>query len=1312
MEGKQVFSIPLHVQEPSGVARSQYPITAGVPVPRGVLLSTDHVRLVGPSGEEMPLQVGRAATWPDGSIKWMHLDFQVNLAAGEEVVYTVCFGEGVERAQVASPLRVRDWGKRIDVVTGPLRFSVDKTRFGVSDVRLDLDGDGEFAPSGQMALEPGELFVELEDVTGRLTGRYLAGLDDRCRVTVEQAGPMRAEIRAEGWHRAEDGRSAIPFAVRIVAYANCPFFAVYHTFTISENPAEVFVKALGIEVPVALNGDRHYAVSGDEVHRGTLAEDGVCTLYQDAPEHYTVTSGSVTAEGAQSGGWLDLNDGEKGLAVFIRDMDKLYPKALRADGAGVTVYLWPEEAGRLDLRLELTHPSPEFEAFKQAYPRQFRMSEHGGISPEEAKQVFTDDSGRTAMGVAKTHELVVYLHKGDHRESGCEQMGQAFNRPLLGFVSPEWYIQTDALGKYHPYDPERFPKLEVWFEKQFEWMIRHQHEWSRWYGMMDYGDTQTRRDMVPGDWARFCCRWGWLNSEVEIYLTAFLQYLRTRDRKYFDFGEALARHHMDVDTIHYHKDPKFIGMGHRHDINHWGGGPGCSHQWVQGTLLYYYLTGYGRALDVANLIGEYFLGQPMRLAIEEGNASREAVNGWVGLARLWEATGDERYRMAAEEGARSYRQNQLPNGLWHRLMIGYMAPAIVTWYLISGSEDCQEMMRRFKSFDFKVLQTALGNPAPLYAYQYRLTGDVKYLAPGYREVMLNVPECPDEVGLDSFKQARVDVVGGLIYFMAALHDCKQNLDGYLPKTGGLEAVTPLDASYFVPLDLREAVNRDPYRSPFNLRDVPPINPVILEKLKRLRSLEDGEIGFQFSHPSNPVRPGYHLVTAHSVYPTRVEDPPPDENFVGYPFGANVELGGVPFDLVDPGQNEGRGVIVLDIGESVEISVGRSAKRAHFLGQVYRRSPQNDLAMFADVEVARYEIHYADGSLGTVPLRNNREMEDFKSSPYARDVRLVRDLNGRWATGHLNVFTFEPENKAIERILFVDSGAGYNPALLGVTLECEGEAEAVAGVRTVRFGTAVDSGVTGQNRYSPETGCGWLKTGRVVDAEDRVLLKGETLLRVDLPNGDYCVGVTLQSESEAGASVDLSIDEELRLDNVEIAVDRVDRFTLPAVVEDGCLLLGIRVNGMLGDFEELALCEIGVAPASEGTDDQRQPEAKDPLRFGWDDISSLSDAHYRNGGIICPDIQARKLFTVDLPNGRYDVELDMITWYPGHPVHVDIEMQGERVAEALHLGEATCSCTVDVTDGMLQVAVETNLDHTHSRAPRWEIRALRVRPVRE
>ncbi len=57
--------IPLHVDEPTGADRSQWPVTVGVPFPRGELYSSDNVRVM-KDGVEVPSQVTETASWTLG----------------------------------------------------------------------------------------------------------------------------------------------------------------------------------------------------------------------------------------------------------------------------------------------------------------------------------------------------------------------------------------------------------------------------------------------------------------------------------------------------------------------------------------------------------------------------------------------------------------------------------------------------------------------------------------------------------------------------------------------------------------------------------------------------------------------------------------------------------------------------------------------------------------------------------------------------------------------------------------------------------------------------------------------------------------------------------------------------------------------------------------------------------------------------------------------------------------------------------------------------------------------------------------------
>src|SRR5690242_1889366 len=75
--------VEVSVTEPSGMRRVAWPVTSGIPLARGVLRSADQAGLVDSGGRPVPLQAEPLSKWPDGSIRWLLLDFQTDLAAHE-----------------------------------------------------------------------------------------------------------------------------------------------------------------------------------------------------------------------------------------------------------------------------------------------------------------------------------------------------------------------------------------------------------------------------------------------------------------------------------------------------------------------------------------------------------------------------------------------------------------------------------------------------------------------------------------------------------------------------------------------------------------------------------------------------------------------------------------------------------------------------------------------------------------------------------------------------------------------------------------------------------------------------------------------------------------------------------------------------------------------------------------------------------------------------------------------------------------------------------------------------------------------------
>jgi len=160
-------------------------------------------------------------------------------------------------------------------------------------------------------------------------------------------------------------------------------------------------------------------------------------------------------------------------------------------------------------------------------------------------------------------------------------------------------------------------------------------------------------------------------------------------------------------------------------------------------------------------------------------------------------------------------------------------------------------------------------------------------------------------------------------------------------------------------------------------------------------------------------------------------------FTGLKVGEQV-VGGVPFVVIDPAKNEGRGLVVLhsdkapmnrDWPSEVEIPVGGRAKRVYFLGNVCGWSGGDGGAGEWNA-VGEYVIHYADGQQQTIPLALGRTIDEWVAPPKASDVLL--GLRGDpW---HLNVLGVDLRPVEVERIVFRDLGTVSAPVLVAVTLE--------------------------------------------------------------------------------------------------------------------------------------------------------------------------------------------------------------------------------------------------------------------------------------
>jgi hypothetical protein len=139
----------LELKEPSGVARANWPVTTGVPLPEGALKEAGDAVLRGADGKPISAQFEVLSRWipGDGSIRWLLVDTQANLQPSELATFSLAKGVG---RTGATSLRVDESNDDLTITTGPLRFRVDRNQgfrlFGTK-VRFRLDG----LPAGRLS---------------------------------------------------------------------------------------------------------------------------------------------------------------------------------------------------------------------------------------------------------------------------------------------------------------------------------------------------------------------------------------------------------------------------------------------------------------------------------------------------------------------------------------------------------------------------------------------------------------------------------------------------------------------------------------------------------------------------------------------------------------------------------------------------------------------------------------------------------------------------------------------------------------------------------------------------------------------------------------------------------------------------------------------------------------------------------------------------------------------------------------------------------------------------------------------------------
>jgi len=591
--------VPIFVQNPHSFSVDNWPVTTGIPFPRGQLGSLEHVRLMS-DGCEIPTQVRLTARWPDGSVKWLLVTFQAAATADAQGEYQLEFGRDVRRAKPQQSLTVTENDRGVAIDTGVVHF------------RIDSQGNLTDFTTAERQLLPSGAVCGTHAVDAKGVGFGTAG--GNADLSIEEAGPLRAVVKVVSQLMNADGEPLMRVEKRVEAYQGSAHIRIHHTLVVDQPDKFTEFDKLSYRIPLAAKDCTwRVATTGGE----TIQLDASRPIaHQRFDDEFVIESGDGESVAKDRIVGSILAEGPGGCAVAVRDFWQNYPKAFSLDNGALHIELCPD--------------------FDEDLYDQFPFEKQG----HQLYYYLLGGRYRLKRGMSKTHEMLLCFEPDDRRSQVCE----LFQRPLLATAEPKWYCDSKAFYDVAPRDTERFKLYEEAIDKNLA-AYADRRERQHDFGMVNYGDWYGERGT------------NWGNIEYDTQHAFFLEYIRSSNPDAFFLGETTELHNRDIDTVQWSDDPREIGAVYVHQMCHVGdyydkpvpgklgyprGGYTVSHAWTEGHFEHYFLTGDRRSYETGCAVADFFirkqLGRPY-------DFSTCRTPGWhlIMLAAAYAATSDPYY---------------------------------------------------------------------------------------------------------------------------------------------------------------------------------------------------------------------------------------------------------------------------------------------------------------------------------------------------------------------------------------------------------------------------------------------------------------------------------------------------------------------------------------------------------------------------------------------------------------------------------------------------------------------------------------------
>lgn len=593
------------VLECSGHERANEPVSLGFPFAKGEIFNNDSLKLNNPDGSFIPLQVTPLALWPDKSIKWALLDFQVTSEKQSTCDFYVTSCDNNPISEKYNEINIDEKQETIEVTTGKARFIIDKITFRpfskvfvgddlITDEKLsktiltDLNGNS-YEPQIEIIKKeisgPFHLVYKFEGYFGnkkRPILRWIARIHfyagkKGVRIDFTLWNPWPAKHPGGLWDLGDPGSFLFKdMSVKIgLSEYKKPFSASWLTDTSSRfqnlecNDITIFQGSSGGdnyrsknhvngkgEIPVTLNG---FIVesNGDQLLSGKRAEPV-----------------------------LHVGDNIKSISVCLKQFWQNFPKSLGLKDNSITLGLFPEQ-------------------FNDPYEIQ------GG--ERKTHSFFMNFNEDSVYSLSALHPLGIRI------DPGYIQSTDVF--PYLSVkVESEDSLYKELIDGVIDGENSFFKRREVIDE----------------YGWRNFGELYADHEAVgyEGD-SPFISHY---NNQYDFIYCAARKYASTGDLRWYELMDDLARHVRDIDIYYTNKDRDEYNGGLFWHTNHYldaatcthrsestahlkysdprfcGGGPALEHNYTSGLMTHYFFTGEEASKEAVLSLADWvvtLMGRPL-----------------------------------------------------------------------------------------------------------------------------------------------------------------------------------------------------------------------------------------------------------------------------------------------------------------------------------------------------------------------------------------------------------------------------------------------------------------------------------------------------------------------------------------------------------------------------------------------------------------------------------------------------------------------------------------------------------------------------